>query len=149
MRQVSFGRSGFALAALGAAFVSVAALAQPGSGKAPKNPTNAHDTMEAMDEQLGKLERDLGKPEALKTVWEIERLALQARTMTPEHLKGGATAENLLAYRKAHLDVMKLLLQLEGNVLDNKVDQAKHTLEQIDEAENAAHRKYRTKREGR
>jgi hypothetical protein len=140
-------RRAVVFAAVAAACLSVAAMAQPG-GKAPKNPSNVEQCMHAIEEHLDGLSGQLGKPDALKTVWEIERLALLAKTMTPEHLKGGASAANLTAYRKAQVDLMKLLLQLETNVLENKPDEARRTIDALESLEKESHKKFRAK-EGR
>jgi soluble cytochrome b562 len=139
---------GLAIAALAAACVSVAALAQPsrtGSAGGTTMPATAKETMEAIEDKIDVLSKQLDKPEALDTIWEIERLALHAKSLTPEHLKGGATPENLTGFRKAQIELMKLLLQEESSILDHKTDEARKTLDAIDELRQSSHRKYKGK----
>lgn len=147
-------RSTLITLALAATGLSVASFAQPESASkppAPKHsatelPSDVEHTMEAMDDAVETLSKQLGKPEALQTIWRIEELAQHAKEMVPEHLKGGATPENLTGYRKAQVDLMRLYLNLESDILDNKPDDAKEVLGQVDDLQKSAHRQFKARK---
>lgn len=135
----------FPLAILAALALTLAAPAQPDAGKAA--PATVEQTMEAIEAAMDTLDKSLDKPEALRTLWDIQRLALHAKSLVPEHLKGGATPENLAGFRRAQIELMKLLLQLESNLIDARPDEARKTIDAIDELREASHKKFKGKRE--
>src|SRR6185369_13518330 len=120
MPKVFAYRSVLALAAVAAA--ALVCGAQPKASQ-PALPPTVEATMEQVDDTVGDLQKDLARPDgmadALKRIWEIERLALHAKTMTPEHLKGGPTPETLLGYHKAQVELMTMLLKVESAILNN------------------------------
>src|SRR5438105_2582176 len=121
MPQHVFRCSGLCIAGVALAGLSLAALGQIQPAKPPAPlPMTVEHCMETIDDEMDVLAKQIGKPEALATIWDIERLAQQAKTLTPEHLKGGATAENMAGFRKAQIELMKLFLQVEGDIIDNK-----------------------------
>jgi hypothetical protein len=148
----SFGLRSLIPAAIAAASIAIVAVAQP-ADKGPVWPATVEATMERVDDTVDRLVAQLDKPgampDALKNVWEIERLALHAKTMTPEHLKGGATPEVLTGYRKAQIQLMTLLLQLEGQVIDNKPADAKKTLDAINALRKESHNRFKAEKPGK
>lgn len=155
MSQFALRRSAVMLATLAAACATVASFAQPEPShkSAPtadpsraEGPASAEKTMEAIEDHMDTLTKQLGKPEALQTIWEIERLALRAKSLTPEHLKGGATPENLTGYRKAQVELMALLLKVETDILDNNTADAQKVLDQIDELRKESHKKFKARK---
>lgn len=121
--------SGFALVAMGPT--------------RPDEPATVEEAMESIEHAIEELPDQLGKPDALKTVWELERLALAAKSMTPKRLKGGASEENLAAYRKAQIELVRRLLDLEAQIIDGKTDEARQTLDAIDELRLRGHRQFK------
>jgi soluble cytochrome b562 len=147
MAQLVFRR--LVAAAVAGACVTVAALAQPGSASKPAEgplPPTVEKTMEAVDDTMDRLSKQIGTPGALETIWELERLALHAKSMVPEHLKGGPGSENVTGYRKAQVELMRLLLNAETAILDNKPDDARKSLDDIDNLRKEAHRKFKGKK---
>lgn len=98
--------------------------------------------MKAMNRGMRAL-RDQLKPEskdqALQTIWAVEKYAVAAKAMEPEHMKGGKTPETLAAYRKGQIELLEKLLKLEGQVMDGKMEEAQQTFAAIGQFKKQAH----------
>jgi hypothetical protein len=117
-------------------------------GPGPEQPAfrSVESAMKATERGMKALEAQLKSPDskdqALKTIWNIQRSALAAKSMEPRHLKGGPTPQNLAGYRKGQIHLMTLLLQLEAQVMDDQTADAMKTYAAIAAFADEAHAKF-------
>ncbi|MCE7974030.1 MAG: hypothetical protein DYG92_06845 [Leptolyngbya sp. PLA1] len=84
--------------------------------------------------------------QTLMGVYGMQAACATAKRAKPEHLKGDE-AKMLGEFRRDMHALTALLVELEGHVLDGKVDAAGATLKKIEAARDAAHEKFGVKDE--
>jgi len=84
------------------------------------------------------------KEENLKLIWAMERAEIQAKATTPRKLPGDKD-KMLAEYRKAQIELLKLIVKLESETLDGKTNEASQTLAAIMQAKTAGHEKFGVK----
>lgn len=139
------------------ACIALAAFAQPGqpavespAAAEPRpsrpEPRNVEAAMKGINRGLKALKPMLESPgapeDALTRIWAIQKDALAAKSMEPVHLKGGKSPENLAAYRKGQIELIRMLLKLESEVLEAKHDDALATFAAIVAFKETAHEKF-------
>lgn len=84
--------------------------------------------------------------QTLMGVYGMQAACANAKRAKPEHLKGDE-AKMLIEFRRDMHAMTVLLVELEGEVLDGKIDAAVATVKKIEAARDAAHEKFGVKDE--
>ncbi len=85
------------------------------------------------------------KDDNLHLIWTMQKNALQAKTLEPEHLGDGDRATQLAEFRKDQIKLMRTLLELEEEVAAGKGDAAAKTFAAIAEMKDSEHKKFKVK----
>lgn len=93
--------------------------------------------LKSLKETVGSAEK---KDESLKTLNEMERAAMGVKSLEPTELKGDDHAKAVLEFKKHQIKLVEHLLLLESQILDDKHEQAKETLNKIEAFRNEAHK---------
>ncbi len=105
--------------------------------------------MKAMNRAARMLRDQIGdaskKDDNLKLIWTMQKNALQAKTLEPEHIAQADKAKLLPEYRKDQNDLLRLLLKLEDEVSAGKTDEAGKTFETIAATRDREHEKFKVK----
>jgi hypothetical protein len=150
------------LISIGSLAVAAAALAQAGSqppADAPRparqpvtrgqGPQNVEQAMRGMNRAARELKDQIGdaskKDANLALIWAMERGAVQAKSLEPEHLPAGDKAQLVNDFRKGQIELLKLMLTMEGQVMDGKTEDAAKTFAAIVELRDKAHEKFGVK----
>ncbi|MBL8763672.1 MAG: hypothetical protein JNM07_05335 [Phycisphaerae bacterium] len=80
-----------------------------------------------------------GTEAALTAVNQMQRACIAAKSARPEKLKGDDRVKALTAYRRSQMELMRLLMQAETEIMDGKTDAAKATVAKIEAHRDAAH----------
>jgi soluble cytochrome b562 len=88
----------------------------------------------------GTVEDASKKADNLTIVTRMQHAAVYAKAHKPHHLKGGDAA--LDDYRKALIDLTRILLDLESQILEGKTADAKATLTKFHDMEDKGHEKF-------
>jgi hypothetical protein len=95
-----------------------------------------------LKEQVGDASK---KEDNLKLVWAMQKNALQAKMLEPNHLGDGDRTRQLAEFRKDQNDLMRSLLKLEDEVASGKADAASATFASIAQMKESEHRKFKVK----
>jgi hypothetical protein len=105
---------------------------------------NVEQAMKAINGGYRELKRNVAdttkKTSNLAAVAQMQRGSLFSKNNTPNHLKGGE--KSLEDYRRAQISLMRMLLDLETQILDGKTDDATKSLEAIHDFEESQHAKF-------
>lgn len=168
MRSGSIHSGLFTLVALGSLALAGASLAQPergsqggqpprrspepgGQGNRPRGEVgqSVEQCMKSMNGAARRLKDQIGdaskKDDNLRLIWSMQKNALQAKTLEPEHLGEGDKAAALGEFRKSQNDLLKTLLKLEEEVGAGKTDDAAKTFGAIAQMRDAGHKKFKVK----
>ena len=85
------------------------------------------------------------KDDNLKLIWSMQKNALQAKTLEPDHLGDGDKSKHLAEYRKDQNELMRSLLKLEDEVAAGKGEDASRTFAAIIEFRDREHKKFGVK----
>ncbi len=112
----------------------------PGAGREFNSVESA---MKGMRAGMRMLKDTVGKPEkkeeALAAVTLLEKACLAAKTFKPEKLKAGANIDD---YRRAQIQLMGMLLELETDIIDGKSEQAKEVAAKLLKFRDDSHAKF-------
>lgn len=105
---------------------------------------NVEQAMKAINSGYRELKRNVAdtakKTANLASVAQMQRGALYSKNNVPGHLKGGE--KSIEDYRRAQISLMRMLLDLETQILDGKTDDANKSLETIHDFEESQHAKF-------
>jgi hypothetical protein len=152
------------LAALGSLALVGAGLAQPqrpGDGQPPRRSPqpegrpraeigqSVEQCMKAVNRAAKALKDQIAdaskKDDNLKLIWTMQKNALQAKTLEPEHLGDGDRAKQLIEFRKDQNELMRSLLKLEDEVAAGKGAEASTTFAAILKFRDGEHEKFKVK----
>jgi hypothetical protein len=85
------------------------------------------------------------KDDNLKLIWSMQKNALQAKTLEPEHLGDGDKAKLLAEFRKDQNELMRMMLKLEDEVAAGKTEDASKTFGSIVQLRDSEHKKFKVK----
>jgi hypothetical protein len=85
------------------------------------------------------------KDDNLRLVWSMQKNALQAKTLEPEHLGDGDRVKQLAEYRKDQNELMRSLLKLEDEIAAGKTTEAAATFGSIAQLRDSEHKKFKVK----
>ncbi len=120
---------------------------QPGGPGGPggRGEMNLEGAMKGMGRALKGLEGGIGsasaKDDNLKMIGEMQRFAVAAKGMQPpmKKVKAEEQAAFVEKFRKAQIELVRMLLDLETQVIDGKNDDAKATLAKVIKHRDASH----------
>lgn len=131
---------------------------QPGQPGGPGGPggqqggraASVEGSMRGLNRALREVKASVGdatkQEQTLMGVYGMQAACATAKRAKPEHLKGDE-AKMLGEFRRDMHAMTALLVELEGQVLDGKVDAAGATVKKIEAARDAAHEKFGVKDE--
>jgi Cytochrome b562 len=153
-------RTGLAsLIAIGSLAIAGASLAQPekqpetspARGKQPGGrgqgggPATVEQAMRGINRAARELKAQIGDAskmdENLALIWAMERGAVAAKGLEPEHLPAGDKAKIVNDFRRGQIELLKLMLTLETQVMDGKTEDATKTFGAIVELRDKSHKK--------
>ena len=152
--------------ALGSLALGAASLAQPDRPREGQPPRRSpqpdgqgrprgevgqtvEQCMKAMNGAARRLKDQVGdaskREDNLKLIWAMQKNALQAKTLEPEHLGEGDKAKMLAEFRKDQNNFMRELLKLEDQVAAGKGEDASRTFTAILQLRDTEHKKFKVK----
>ena len=122
--------------------------AQPGGSRPEREAGSVESAMKEMNRAAKLLKVQVGDPAKkdanLQQIWRMQKSALQAKTLEPKW-----SQENkdkwLPGFRKDQIQLMRLLLTLEEEVMDDKTDQAKKTFQNVLDLRDKKHEEFGVK----
>ncbi len=122
---------------------------QPG-GPGGARQQNTEGAMKAMNRSFRELRASVGdaskKEQSLMSVWRMQQACAGAKQTKPEHIEGDPTAR-LDEFRRECMKLMGMLVELEGQLMDGKFEEAKAMVKKIHDFEEASHKKFGVKEE--
>ena len=105
--------------------------------------------MEILSKSLKGLKKSLRDPaataESMKLVYEAQLSALASKELPPSMLAKAPEAERpklMMGYRKMMGNTVVVLLKLEEQIIDGKLEDAQETLKELKDLEDKGHEKY-------
>lgn len=155
-------RSGFvALAALSVVAIAGLSVAQPERPPAGRQPPqeggprrggggqvgqSIEQCMKAMNRAFralrGQIEDGSKKDENLGHIWTMQRNVVQAKSLPMEKVPDAEREALTADFRKGQIELMRMLLTLETQVMDGKTEEAARTLTAIHDLEEREHKKF-------
>lgn len=117
-----------------------------GGGGSVKGSMGAlRDGLKALKENIGAADK---KDQNLAAITQMQRAAVNAKNAKPNNLKGDDQAKAQDGFRRAQIQLLSMLIELETQVMDGKTDAAKATVKKIEDFEDKAHDQFVKEKEG-
>lgn len=120
----------------------------PPAGQRPAAVDSARaleQAMKIMNRSLKNLEANIDKADQkeanLADISQMQSACVGAKRMKPSNIKD-PSEKGQEAYRRSHITLLKMLIELEEQVLDGKAAEAKATLGKIKSHKDAAHKEF-------
>ncbi|MGH7133313.1 MAG: cytochrome b562 [Phycisphaerales bacterium] len=119
---------------------------QPGGGRGQGQPGRIDQSMKQMNGALKELKDNISKADKkddnLNAISQMQRAAVNAKNAKPTNLKGTDLPKAQEAFRRAMIQMLGMMLELETQVMDGKTDQAQATLKKIEAFEEKSHEQF-------
>lgn len=127
--------------------------AQPGGPRAPQgDPRNVEGAMKLVNRSLRTLNRQIDdtskKAENLKLIGDAQRGAILAKGMEPEKSPKEGRDEYLKKFRLGQIELVRMLLELETDVLNDKSADAKALMAKLATFRDKEHKEFDVKDNG-
>lgn len=90
----------------------------------------------------GQIEDGSKKDENLDHIWTMQRNVVQAKSLPMEKVPDAQREALTTDFRKGQIELMRMLLSLEVQVMEGKTEEAARTLAAIHELEEREHKKF-------